>query len=181
MRRKIFACALLSAGLLWAGTGQAQTIQDTLEVPFTEHFTQASFNANWTITDANEDEETWEFVDYYGIDDTANGRGAARYRYSPSERADDYLVSIPAALPAGDISISFYYSTVSEYSTESFSVLLGSSPETSQMDTLAVFTDIASVDEWTFVPLNIRIENEGTYYLAFHCFSEADQMGLLID
>ena len=132
-------------------------------IPYTTNFNYPYSNC-WTIVDANNDGVTFSFSDYYQ---------SAQYYYSPTNPADDWLISPDFQLDGNQIGY-LEYRVQQAYYAERFQVVaLGDdtiplSPviETNNTAYQTLFFDLSSLN--------------GSYRIGIHCISEADKYMLHI-
>ena len=87
MKRLLLLAAMQSAILVGAQTRSDGHL-------FYEDFaTKNNFSVNWTVTDANNDSKTWEYIDETSSPDADGGTGLAKYLYERNNAADDYLTT----------------------------------------------------------------------------------------
>ena len=158
------------------GTGEKSAeievfLTAVMEVPYTADFSNGAAFEQFTNIDANNDGYTWAWSESYN---------AAFYRYNSNEAADDYLISPPLHLVAGknyDITVnagSYGYD-------ERFEVVIGKEPTAAGLSN-KVFgpVELTNEDNEPFDGVYTCTE-EGTYYVAVHGISDADQYLLLIN
>ena len=142
-----------------------------MEIPYTADFSTGTAFEQFTYIDANNDGYTWAWSESYS---------AAYYRYNGSEAADDYLISPPLHMVAGknyDITVnagSYGYD-------ERFEVVIGKEPTAAGLSN-KVFgpVELTNEENEPFEGVYSCTE-EGTYYVAIHGISDADQYLLLIN
>ena len=137
MKRLLLLAAMQSAILVGAQTRSDGHL-------FYEDFaTKNNFSVNWTVTDANNDSKTWEYIDETSSPDADGGTGLAKYLYERNNAADDYLTTRePVTLKTGTHCLSFYYRTSTTRNKESMEVLYGKSKDFSTMKVLTTLTDV---------------------------------------
>lgn len=142
------------------------------EFPLTEEFSEESFG-KWTVKDANEDENSWN---YYNLS-WAKAQGA--YFMAATYPGDDWLISLP-----------FDFDGSSTYKISLTYIANGN--HTVDVKLLNDFnTESAAVDAGSFEfargfslatkEITFNVENAGEYNLAFHELAEAGNSYLLID
>ena len=138
--------------------------------------------------------ETQEQVDewtYVGTDDTnwvwsANNPGGYDYTefahegtgfimsysfvdYVGAYQANNWAISPAVALPSGNASVSFYASNANSSYPETFSVYVGTTPNTADMTLLQTITPTTGYDdEWSFYEIDLTDYAGQTIYLAFY-------------
>ncbi|MBR6981558.1 MAG: choice-of-anchor J domain-containing protein [Prevotella sp.] len=158
-----------------AGAGEKSAevevfLTTVMEIPYTADFTTEAAFGQFTFIDANNDGYTWAW----------NDTNHAFYRYNSDEAADDYLISAPLHLVAGKN----YDITVNAGSAgydERFEVVIGKEPTVAGLST-KVFgpVELTDEDDEPFEGVYSCTE-DGTYYVAIHCISDADQYLLIIN
>lgn len=141
---------------------------EPVSIPFyTDFSTQEAFD-NFVVYDANEDGYTWNW----------GGHNNVYYSYTSYNDADDYLVMAVnfETGKAYNLNTSVYCASASY--PERFEVVLGKSIE--ELTT----TLIAPTEVTNEQPVNhgclFSVEEDGTYYIAIHAISNADQWRLHI-
>ena len=175
MKRLLLLAAMQSAILVGAQTRSDGHL-------FYEDFaTKNNFSVNWTVTDANNDSKTWEYIDETSSPDADGGTGLAKYLYERNNAADDYLTTRePVTLKTGTHCLSFYYRTSTTRNKESMEVLYGKSKDFSTMKVLTTLTDV-SINEWEVSINDFNVEEAGDYYFSFHVISEKNRAGFWLD
>ena len=144
--------------------------QATYPVPYHESFgTEASLN-DYTVIDANHDNNTWYF-----------SGGKMSYSYSPNA-ADDWLITPAIELEAGkSYAFTLQARSFASLYPERFEVKLGAAP-TAEAMTAAVIepTQVASD---TMAPFTgkVKVETSGNYHFGIHAISDPDQFDLMVD
>jgi hypothetical protein len=147
---------------------------DPVEVPYTNDFADDAAFAQFGVYDANMDANTWALYS-----------GAARYLYSSTNNADDWLVSPPIKLLAGQ-KYRFAIDTWAQSATypERVEVLMGTEAKASAFTTQVIEpTDVnyASTAPKTLENASVEVEEDGYYYFAVHAISDADKWALFVD
>ncbi|HIZ26851.1 MAG TPA: choice-of-anchor J domain-containing protein [Candidatus Barnesiella merdipullorum] len=163
--RNLFDRVLRSNGLV----SQAAA---AVEVPFLYDFSNAeNFADDWTIINANNDDETWEY-------DSSNGGVSVKYNDDYVTPSDDYLVTKePISIPAGDGYVRVIFSAFSSSYPENFEVLWGTTSNVDEMEPLAQYESFTGGSAYNEV-IDLSVETAGDYYFAFHVYSEANQFGV---
>ena len=136
--------------------------------PYVEDFENTAALECWTIVDANNDGKTFT---YYN--------GTARYSYSGTNDANDWLISPEFTFTGSQIATIDYRCGSASY-PEKFAVaaLTG----TSVTGTVIMLTDTIDVTNNAFETLNIDLSSlNGNYRIGIHCVSDADQLSLYVD
>ncbi|NPD91277.1 CARDB domain-containing protein [Xylanibacter muris] len=155
------------------------TITDlTATLPYYNTFDTEEEQAQAAIYDANNDKSTFTFEKH-----TATGSMTARYRYSTSNNADDYIVFPGVELKAGkSYKISVDAASYSETYIERMEVVAGKEAKASQL-TIPVIAakDVATKEFITISNNKFTVEEDGTYYIAVHAISQKDVFYLYVD
>ncbi|MBO7112652.1 MAG: choice-of-anchor J domain-containing protein [Bacteroidaceae bacterium] len=144
-----------------------------LTVPFITSIDLEDYYSIFEIIDANQDDCTWEYTDFYGY----------LYNYSDINDADDYLVlSSPVHLETGR-----YYRfevdaqcSMSDY-PEMFMLKIGKEPSVQGLNIITRDTTIVTNEDFVTYGQDFEVTESGDYYLAVHAVSEADMYGLYIN
>ncbi|MBP5649964.1 MAG: choice-of-anchor J domain-containing protein [Bacteroidales bacterium] len=146
-------------------TGTAVDCDVVTTFPFTEDFDDNSATrACWTINDANNDGKTFTFYD-----------GAARYSYSTTNPANDWLIS-PEITFTGSQLLSVDYRAQSASYPEKFMIAAINGTTTT------LLTDTIDVTLTTYETEYVDLSSlNGTYRIGIHCVSDANQWNLFID
>lgn len=174
MKRLLLLAAMQSAMLVGAQTPGGHL--------FYEDFaTRNNFSVNWTVTDANNDDKTWEYINETSSQDADGGVGLAKYLYIRNNAADDYLTTRePVTLKAGTHCLSFYYRTSTTRNKESMEVLYGKTKDFAAMKVLTTLSEV-SLTQWEVSINDFNVEEAGDYYFSFHIISAANQAGFWLD
>lgn len=126
---------------------------------------------NFMIIDNNADDNTWMWGEAKG----------AYYNYSNANAADDYL-AVPIKLEAGKkYAVSVLARCYSEDFPERFEVVMGKELSAESMSTVIIGpTDVVSEDAEEFTG-QFSVAEDGTYFVAIHAISDADEFYLCID
>lgn len=157
------------------GVGQKSEVVDALiitilNVPYTADLSDAGVFSTFTVIDANEDGKTWTL-----------GNDGAGISYNSSLDADDYLISLPIQLTAGQrYSVIANMRCASASYPERFEILVGkeATPEALTIKAIAP-TTIVSTDYEEYEG-EFTVAEDGTYYVAVHGISDADMYTLYI-
>ena len=137
-------------------------------LPYTLVIDDEDALTGWTIIDANDDDTTWEYSDGDGIE----------YSYNADNAANDWAISSCITMPAGTYKFSFSHTSSSSF-PESLKVFYGNAPTIEAMTNM--IEDYPSLTGYAVDSKNFTIEADGTYYIGFYCYSEADMNYLDID
>lgn len=136
------------------------------QLPFTEYFdNESTIRSRWNVIDANNDGLSWIW-DFTSSQDGT--QGSVRYPSNQqNQAADDYLISDPIFFTKGAMHITFDYSASYEEASETLDILYGKSPDPETM-TLASHMEKLNNFSWKKGYVNLNINEEGNYYVAFH-------------
>lgn len=151
----------------------------TATLPYTNTFDTDTEQFQAAVYDANEDLSTFSFEKY----SSASENMVARYRYSTSNKADDYLVFPGIELKAGTkYKISLDAASYSASYPERLEVVAGKVAKASQL-TIPVIaaTEVATKDFIKISNNAFTVDEDGTYYIAVHAISDKNQFYLYVD
>ncbi len=143
--------------------------------PYTNYMTTEDKASHFTIINANNDKQTWEW----------DKRGFFGYYYNNSKKvgADDYLVLPAMKLEKGKIyTVSFdaYGYETSRY-TEKVALYVGTSCDVEAFTTTLVTPTEIVGGESKLITANFKAPADGMYYFAIHACSDTDQFVLYVD
>lgn len=150
----------------------------TAELPYMNTFETNAEQAQVAIYDANNDQSTFTFEEH-----TSTGSQVARYRYSTSNAADDYLVFPGVELKAGaKYKVALDAASYSESYPERIEVVAGKVAKVSGL-TIPVIaaTDVATKEFINVSNNEFTVTEDGTYFFAVHAISDADEFYLYVD
>ena len=144
--------------------------KDSYPVPYYESFgTSASLN-DYTVIDANRDNNTWYF---------AGGKMA--YDYCPNA-ADDWLITPAIELEAGKLyAFTLQARSFASMYPERFEVKLGNAATVDAMTTAVIEPTQVASDTMAPFTGKVKVETSGNYHFGVHAISEPDQFTLSID
>lgn len=179
-RTKILAASTLAALL------PVTAVSAELSLPLTDSFLPDfpiginDENPRWTVVDNNNDGYmyTWSNYNEKGMGNTI---GYAECTGHYMHDSDDYLVSHPIRIEAGDVHLSFYYRATSAEEPEIFDVLFGKSDVDVQALPVIRTVDSVTNSDWKLLFIDINVPESGTYTLAIHSRSTSDGHMLRID
>lgn len=176
---KISLSCIFVAGIvpLW---GISDASGDGRTVILSENFDAVSapnLPTGWTVINNDNDNQTWETHTVSPIS-PPNSLWSAFSNYEPK---DDYLVTPPMQLTSGQTYyVSFKYRS-GYMDWEKFRVLLGSAPTVSSLTTMVYNNPGFNNDVPQTATATFTIGTTGTYYLAWHHYSDAEQYILSVD
>lgn len=148
----------------------------TASLPYANTFDTTSEQEEAAIYDANEDGKTFTFASPSG------GTKAARYNYSVSNTADDYVVFPGLTLVAGtSYKVSVDARSYNATYPEKFEVVVGTVAKASSLNVPVIAaTEVADKEYKTYTSEFVP-EADGVYYFAIHGISAPDQYYLYAD
>lgn len=144
--------------------------KDSYPVPYYESFgTSASLN-DYTVIDANRDNNTWYFAG-----------GKMTYDYCPNA-ADDWLITPAIELEAGKLyAFTLQARSFASMYPERFEVKLGNAATVDAMTTAVIEPTQVASDTMAPFTGKVKVETSGNYHFGVHAISEPDQFTLSID
>lgn len=150
----------------------------TAALPYANTFETEAEQAQAAIYDANDDASTFTF-------DKSNttGNTAARYRYSTSNAADDYLVFPGVELKAGTkYKVALDAASYSESYPERLEVVAGKVAKVSQLTIPVIDATVVATKEFINISNNeFSVSEDGVYFIAVHAISDKDKFYLYVD
>ncbi len=144
---------------------------EAYQLPFEIQPTADEFG-QFTVVNSNSDASTWT---YY------NDFGAARYNYSTTDKADDWLVTPAINVPSTDNMLTFSLKArgMGKSFPETFEVWTGASPDVTAMKKLYNSPEIRSeqFDEYSF---SFAPDHKGLTYIAIRATSEPKMFHLFV-
>ncbi|MCX6273500.1 MAG: choice-of-anchor J domain-containing protein [Bacteroidetes bacterium] len=131
----------------------------------------------WSITDVNQDGNTWNTGSMGGH----SGPWCA-YMTSGAQQADDWLISKCISLESSKLyKLSYWYLTPGMFWPQDFQVSMGNSGEPSALTTL--LDGYSSITNNTYQPSAVwfTVPAAGSYYFGWHCSSGPNSLDLVID
>lgn len=124
----------------------------------------------WIIVDGNIDNSTWMFSEW--IENRLGDMGVASCSgsWSGDRIGDDWLISPPLLMKAGDNHVSFSTRSVMGDKPEKVEVCVGTAPDPSAMKVVATY-EVCSLD-WLTRAATFNVEADGPVYVAFHAVSQ---------
>ena len=144
------------------------------DYPYLNTFQTTDDQEAFTIIDANNDNDTWDFA--YNSDDN----WFARYTYNESFDADDWLISPAFHFEAGK-QYRLTFDTWNKGYDERIEVMVGSDATPQGMTIQAVEPTDVTWEEPQQLETKITVSETGTYYVGFHAISPADMNKLFVD
>lgn len=150
----------------------------TTELPYLNTFDTDEEQAEVAIYDANDDASTFSFIKH-----STTGSMTARLRYSTKNAADDYLVFPGMNLKAGTTyKISLDAAAYGSNYPERLEVVAGKEAKASQLTIPVIPATVVDTKDFnTISNAEFTVEEDGTYYIAVHAISDADQFYLYVD
>ena len=145
------------------------------ELPYVNDFQTLGQRCEFSWIDANADGKTWHFAH------TTDEQYFARYSYSSSLNADDWLFSPAIKLEAGK-QYRLAFLTRNADTNERLEVKLGDAATVEAMKTQVIeSTDITWSEFATIENTNVTVDKTGYYYFGIHANSDADAYRLYVD
>lgn len=161
-------CSYVLASLLTCSAAQAQE-----QLPFKENFETADGFNRFVVDDHNGDGTTWE---YNVIEKCAN------YLYNSQNDADDWMFTPGIELKKGTkYSLTYKCWTRSVASLERMVPTIGKTQTSDSQVALDEETDYVMDLEPKETVLKFTVEEDGIYYLGFHCLSPKDKYYVRVD
>lgn len=143
---------------------EAEVPANAVEVPFTHTLVKGAAEvANYVVIDADGDGRTWK----------PGGMSTYTPCMAPNadiEVADDWFISTPVHMPAGDYTVAFDLGFLGGTGIN-FDVKLGTAPTAEAMTTEIMPTTAISAKDMTTYEYSVSIPAEGYYYIGFHSTS----------
>lgn len=176
-------CGAGDTSILYSEEVEVVTPCDMVTVPYVESFDESSWIDDnhllcWTIIDANDDGCSF-MLNNDGID----GSACARYRYSGSNAANDYLVSPQIDLTGKDNAAVFFYVKAHSASyAEKYSVLLSTTTaDTAAFTTVLLPETEITNTEWELKSFDLADYADQQIYVAIKVSSIPNQYYLYVD
>ncbi len=142
-------------------------------LPFIESFDTPDGFARFSVSDANNDNVTWHYNESEKL---------AEYLFSESNAANDYLFTPGFELKAGSKYVLTYKRHKRNYSSrERLAVTIGKSAEPSAHRPITDEDDHVAEITPTEQRLDFAVEDDGIYYIGFHCLSPKDLYFVKLD
>ncbi|GEM_PF-858684 len=146
---------------------------------FSMGFEAGENTSGWAVQNVNNDGFTWNLAD---SDFPRTGSNSAGYTYSPLNAANDWMFTQCLNMVAGETyNLEYYYRVRSASFPEDFTVYICNAPNPgSVVSTIESFNNLTNT---TYAQSTnaITVPSTGTYYIAWHITSPADQWSLYID
>jgi hypothetical protein len=154
------------------GTGFDATIRD---LPYIQTWDVPDLITAWAVYNVNLDAQTWGIA-------ADSGSNAAKIRWNTNEDMDDWLISPPINLAAGaTYTVSYKYHSSGSTFPESMKVAFGNAQNPAAMT--SVIANHSSIANSTYLTSSATFtpDANGTYFLGFHGYSDADMNTLYLD
>lgn len=148
------------------------------DVPFIEDFTTADNLGDWGIQDVNNDGNSWEYKQAWGL--------VQCYFPTSGSSNDDWLVTPAINLGKDDVyTITFSYgSQGTRFAPEQLTVTMGTS-EYATRHTTVLYKDLNITNFWNgsmkTVTITLPVDEDAPYYFGFHCTSPSNGYCLYLD
>lgn len=154
----------------------------TATLPYSTNFEKDEDNPDipygLKVIDNNDDGKTWSFVN----NPKKGGIPSAKYTYSSSKAADDYVVFPGMELKAGEVyKIDFSACCEDASCPERMEIVAGLQAEASALTIPVMAPTVINRTTINTFTTEFAPEADGLYYLAMHAISDKDQYYLWID
>lgn len=141
--------------------------------PYVQDFEESSSSSLFTIIDANNDKSTWSY-----------SSGTMRYRASFSSDANDWLITPPFNLKAGNsYRIKYTVYGLNSRNENKLVVKIGTAPSIDGMN--SIIKDLTTYNNTSRTPIEETIdfmpEKDGIYYIGFYISSEKGMGNFTLD
>jgi hypothetical protein len=141
-----------------------------ITAPYTGDFSQEATIGDFSVIDNNNDGSTWNW----------SASNYAFYRYNGSNAADDYLI-LPIKLEASkNYNVTVEAACNGTSFPEKFEVVAGKSANVADLTTTIISEQTVGSTSFTEYEGTFTPDEAGTYYVAIHATSDADQFYLKI-
>lgn len=140
--------------------------------PFQETFDDESALEQYTIIDANKDDNTWTYV---------ADEQCVRYKYKNDAPGDDWLILPAVKFAVGKCKLSFKTWVENEKWPEKLEIMMGTAATVEAQN--IVLMEARSLDntEPEEIVLDFEIGAEGKYYIGFHACSDPKMYQFFVD
>lgn len=165
--------ATTRAGMVSAKWGTSNGISFGVIVPpYEETFDTESDNAGYTIIDANNDNRTWSYF---------ASTVSMRANYSSKNKGDDWLVTPPVKLKAGETYRFHFEAANKQRYEERFEAKVGIAPTVEGLTQTIVDTVTLAAYESITPSVFYKAPADGNYYFGIHYVSDANKFGIYVD
>lgn len=150
-------------------------------IPYRNGFETSEENEDLTFVNLNDDDGFWHVAtNDWMIHFSRTGDRALGYNYNSQNAADDWAFLDGLTMEAGHYVLKFWYSATENH-PERLRVCWGYAPDPEAMThTLVEYNPVENGDYEESINI-FEVEEAGTVYIGFYCFSDADENWLLID
>ncbi|MGB9664716.1 MAG: hypothetical protein ACPL25_07340, partial [Ignavibacteria bacterium] len=158
------------------------TTNDPAALPLLVNFdnvTPPALPLDWTKENTNGDGNTWNTV----AENPRSSPNAIKYNFNSSNAANDWFFSPGLSLQAGvTYEIIFWYRAYSSSYPEKLKVMWGNSANSSSMTNDPIWdNNNITYTEYQKASGTFTPTSSGTYYIGWHCYSDADMWNLYVD
>lgn len=185
---KHLVLCFLACCFLTAASAQVNTFPFFSGFEGTDGTLHENYPDGWTSEDLNTNDlgnQAWQIIKNSLLGDNARTDSSAIHMFSNFQEAHDDWLYTPGIEMEADATytISFWYRNIQFLtSTEKLEVFVSTDAASTAIATAPKWEDDNIEDgQWTQGTLDYNPGNAGTYYFAFHAFSDAIQNILLID
>jgi hypothetical protein len=151
---------------------------EAIEIPYAMPFETENDITHWLIDNANDDNRTWEYNAGMGYETY----GYMLYQYNDFNAADDWLISQCIYLETDMLyDLSFYTKIEDATWPENLSLMLANAQSAVAMQDTIINLPELTVTNWSEINAEFQVEENGFYYLGFHCYSDAQMFNLYLD
>ena len=178
-RFSILMIAILALFVLPKMAGADVVLEETFE-----GVTPPDFPTGWSVENTNGDSKYWETYVYASgyYNHTPNGSTSARYSYSLSEDADDWFFTEALSLSSDKgYKLEFWYMAGLSSWPEKMEVKIGDDDTSTAMSIQLWDNDNIDNEAYLKGEATFTVSSSGTYYIGFHCYSEANMYKLYVD
>jgi len=151
---------------------------ESIEIPWHMPFESENEISNWLINNANNDNCTWEYNASMGYETY----GYMIYQYNDFNAADDWLISQCIYLETDMLyNLSFHTKIEDATWSENLSVMLANTQLSEAMQDTIINLPNLTYTNWTEINADFQVQENGFYYLGFHCYSDAQMFNLYLD
>lgn len=144
---------------------------EAYQLPYSMQPTAGQF-PEFTVVNSNNDASTWTYYDEFG---------AARYNYSSTEKADDWLITPAINVPSTDAMLTFSFNVrgMGKSFPETFEVWTGSTPDVSKMEKLYTSPEVRN-EQFTPYSVSFAPSHKGLTYMAIRATSEPKMFHIFV-
>lgn len=138
--------------------------------PYIESFDDSDVLNEYTIIDANKDDNTWSYVD-----------GEMRYKYKGSNSGDDWLITPAVKMKPGSYVLSFKTKVQNPKYPETLKVTMGLKPTVETQTIILMESKKMENSEYETIRIKFVIGTAGKYNFGFQACSDPKMFQFFID